>query len=295
MPAETNLTLSSHLGEIRSIDFVNRFGTSISDLLRLLGITNRLQLAQNQKIQMYKWKVTKPTGQVGEGETIKLTKVERVKDRDYTLSLNKYRKATTAEAVSMWGLDMAQNKTDEKVLREVQRDVKDSFFTFLATAPTKLAVTTLQQALSKAPAKAGSFFDENPAMVSLVHPMTVAEWVGDGQITSGPSTDFGFTLLKNFSSTNHNVLEFYGVPEGKVYTTAMENLVFAYLSVSGDLSQGFNLVVDETGTIGVGHGSPRTDNATLETLVLHGSTIFPEVVDAVIETTITPASQGGGG
>ena len=41
--AETNLTKMADLGEIKSIDFVNRFEAGIKELLALLGVT-RLDL-----------------------------------------------------------------------------------------------------------------------------------------------------------------------------------------------------------------------------------------------------------
>ena len=39
MTAETKLTVMDNLGEIKTIDFVNKFSTNISELLALLGVT----------------------------------------------------------------------------------------------------------------------------------------------------------------------------------------------------------------------------------------------------------------
>ena len=49
--AETKLTTMNDLGEIKSIDFVNKFSKNINDLLRLLGVTRRQELTNDLKIQ----------------------------------------------------------------------------------------------------------------------------------------------------------------------------------------------------------------------------------------------------
>ena len=41
MAAEEKLTVMNDLGEIKTIDFVNKFSTNISELLTLLGVTRK--------------------------------------------------------------------------------------------------------------------------------------------------------------------------------------------------------------------------------------------------------------
>ena len=52
--AEAKLTTMANLGEIKSIDFVNKFSKNINDLLTLLGVTRRQELTSDLKIQTYK-------------------------------------------------------------------------------------------------------------------------------------------------------------------------------------------------------------------------------------------------
>jgi len=289
--AENNLTVTDDLGEVRKIDFVNRFATSIDELLRVLGVTRRLPLTQDALIQTYKWETTLATEQVGEGEIIPLSKATKTPDKQYTVPFNKYRKVVSAEAIHRHGYNLAVNETDNKILGEIQENIKTSFFAFLATSPTKQEVDTLQKALSIGWAKAKTFFPGNPQIVSFVNAMDVAKWLGDGNINSGASTDYGFTLLKDF--LNQNVFVFDGVPEGKVYTTAAENIVFASQDVSGnDLARAFELTTDPSGLIGVTH-SRQTNNATVEMLAFEGSTLFAEILDGVVETTITEGAPDG--
>ncbi len=290
--ADQNLTTSDYLGEVRSIDFVNRFETSIDELLRVLGVTRRLGLSQDAIIQTYKWEKELNTEQVGEGEDINLSRARKVKDKTFTVPFNKYRKVASAEAIHRHGYNYAVNQTDDQILGEIQENIKGSFFSFLASAPTAQEAVGLQKALALGWGKARGMFPGNPGIISFVNAMDVAKWVGDGNINSGPSTAYGFTLLKDF--LNQNVFVFDDIPEGKVYTTAEENIVFASQNVSGnDLAQAFNLTTDQSGLIGVTH-SPTLRNATLETVAFEGSTLFAEIPEGVVETTITEPTNGGG-
>ena len=53
--AENNLNVAADLGEIKSIDFLNRFGTSINDLLTLLGVTRMEPMTSDMQIKLYEW------------------------------------------------------------------------------------------------------------------------------------------------------------------------------------------------------------------------------------------------
>lgn len=288
--AEANATVTTDLGDVRKIDFVNRFATSIDELLQVLGVTRRIPLTQDALIQTYKWTTTLAAEQVGENEIIPLSKAKKEKDKQYTVPFNKYRKVVSAEAIHRHGYDLAVAETDNKILGEIQEGIKSSFYTFLATAPTKQSTDTLQKALSLGWAKAKTFFPGNPQVVSFVNAMDVAKWLGDGNINSGASTQYGFTLLKDF--LNQNVMVFDGVPEGKVYTTAVENIIFASQDVSGnDLARAFDLTTDTSGLIGVTH-STQTDTASIETLAFEGSTLFAEILDGVVETSIVENPDG---
>lgn len=272
------------LGAVKSIDLVERFGYSIDELLEVLGITDRITLTQNARIKTYKWTTTMAGAQVGEGETIPLSKAVRTPDQEYAVPLNKYRKVTTAEAINDHGYDMAVNQTDEKIMEEIQEDIKTSFFDFLSTAPTKQVAESLKMAISLGRAKSKQYFPGNTEIVTLVNDMDVAKWLGNAQIQSGPSTAFGLTLLEGF--LNQRVLVFDNIPEGKVYSTAAKNIKFASQGVAGnDLARAFSLTTDESGLIGVTHGA-TLDNATLQTLAFQGNKLFAEILNGVVETSI---------
>ncbi|HER6663223.1 TPA: phage capsid protein, partial [Streptococcus pyogenes] len=162
--AEKNLNTMADLGDIKSIDFVNKFSKNINDLLKLLGVTRRETLTNDLKIQTYKWEVTLDQTDPGEGETIPLSKVTRTKDKDYTVKWFKKRRATTAEAIARHGAARAITEADKRIMRELQNGIKDAFFTFLKTKPTKVKGVGLQKALSASWAKLATFneFEGSP-------------------------------------------------------------------------------------------------------------------------------------
>ncbi|EAC8477284.1 hypothetical protein JH67_03005 [Listeria monocytogenes] len=288
MAAETGITRAADLGEVKAIDFVNTFSNSIADLLQIMGVTRKIILNQDQKIVTYKTSVEKKDGNVAEGETIPLSSVKREKDKEYEVSLKKYRKAVTLEAIRRVGKAQALDDTDNLLLYQIQNDVKSDFFTFLNTAPTTQSFSTLQMALSQGWAKTRNLFKEfgSVPVIHFVNSFDVANYVGESSISSGPSTAFGFSLLQNFTGQG-SVFIFDDVPQGQVYSTAANNIAWAYQSLSGnDLANEFNLTADQTGFIGMTRGTPRTDNATIETMILTGSKLFAEIPAGVVKTSI---------
>lgn len=293
--AETNLTTMGDLGDIRSIDFVNKFSTNINELLTLLGVTRKMELDNDLKIQTYKWTTTLDTTVTAEGETIPLSKVVRTKDKEHTVTWFKKRRATTAEAIARHGVARAISEADTRVMREIQNGFKTDFFTYLKTAPTKVSAEGLQKSLSQSWAKIATFneFDGSP-IVSFINPLDAANYLGDTKLGADASNVFGMTLLKNFLGMQ-NVIILPSVPEGKVYTTAVENLVFAYLNVNGgDLGGMFADFTDETGLIGAGR-QRQLSNLTYESVFFGANVLFAEIPAGVVEATITaPATVPAG-
>ncbi|MGQ7454358.1 phage major capsid protein [Streptococcus suis] len=293
--AETNLTKMNDLGEIKTIDFVEKFSTNIKELLQLLGVTRMLPLSSDMKIQTYKWDVVEKTDAVGEGEDIPLSKVTRKKAKEFTVEWFKRRRAVTAEAIARHGASRAIDEADLKLMRNIQNGIKKQFVTFLGANPTRIESTSLQKALAASWGKAATFeeFDGAP-LVSLVNPLDVADYLGDTKVLADASNTFGMTLLKNFLGTE-NVIVLNAIPQGKVYTTAVENLVWAYLNVnSSDLGNLFADYSDETGFIAASRDR-HLKNLTFESVFFGANTLFAEIPEGVIEATIQAAAPGVGG
>lgn len=284
--AETKLTTMTDLGEIKSIDFVNKFSKNINDLLRLLGVTRRQELTNDLKIQTYKWTADVDTTAVAEGETIPLSKMTRAKDQEYTVTWFKKRRAVSAEAIARHGASRAITEADTRLLREIQNGIKEDFLAYLKKTKTKVKGKSLQQALANSWGKLTTFNEfEGSPLVSFVNPLDVAEYLGNTAVASDASNVFGFTLLQNFLGMQ-NVIVMPSCPQGKIYTTAVENLVFAYLNVSGgDLGGLFADFTDETGLIGVARDR-HLNNLTFESVFFGANVLFAEIPDGVVEATI---------
>lgn len=278
---------STSLGDVVALDFVNKFGYDINELLQILGVTRRVTLAQDQTVQTYKFNTKlADTTAVAEGDDIPLSTVEKVKDRSFAIGLNKYRKVTTLESIRKYGKTAAINDTDTKLLQLIQDSFKTKFYTYLATAPTKQTSETLQKALATGWAKAKSYFRGNVPIVSFVSPMDVANYLGDAQISSTAATPYGFTTLTNF--LNQTVVVFDSLPAGTVYTTAVDNLVLANANVSSsDIASVFGFTSDESGLIGLTH-DVNTTNLTTQTVIVEGIQLYTEVLDGVVATTLAP-------
>ena len=284
--AEAKLTTMTDLGEIKSIDFVNKFSKNINDLLRLLGVTRRQELTNDLKIQTYKWTADVGTTKTAEGETIPLSKMTRAKDQEYTVEWFKKRRAVSAEAIARHGASRAITEADTRLLREIQNGIKEDFLAYLKKTKTKVKGKSLQQALANSWGKLTTFNEfEGSPLVSFVNPLDVAEYLGNTAVASDASNVFGFTLLQNFLGMQ-NVIVMPSCPQGKIYTTAVENLVFAYLNVAGgDLGGLFADFTDETGLIGVARDR-HLNNLTFESVFFGANVLFAEIPDGVVEATI---------
>ncbi len=279
------------LAEAQAIDFVGRFGFKVNKLVETLGITNKIPMKVGDKIATYKFNLTEADGAaangvVAEGTDIPLTHVGREVDKEYPIAFKKYRKAVTIEAVQKYGYDLAVKKTDKEVLNKVQKDIREAFFTMLATSPTADTATGLQEAFGKAWGKVNNIFDSDEQVVVFVNPEDAGDYLGTANISNGESVGFGLTLLQGF--TNIKAFTLNGVPKGKVYATAVGNLNLAYLDAKGEVSKMFvnkPVFTDETGLIGLVRDD-NTTNLTNQSSIFTGIQLFPEIPAGVIEYTL---------
>ncbi|MBP2621128.1 phage major capsid protein [Streptococcus panodentis] len=293
--AEQKLTTMDNLGEIKSIDFVNKFSKNINDLLALLGVTRRQELSNDLKIQTYKWTADVNATNPGEGEDIPLSQMVRAKDQAHQVAWFKKRRSVSAEAIARHGASIAITEADNRLLREIQNGIKESFFTFLKANPTKVKGTGLQAALAQSWSKLATFNEfEGSPIVSFVSPLDVADYLGGAGVGADASNVFGLTLLKNFLGMQ-NVIVMPSVPQGKIYSTAIENLVFANLNVAtGDLGGLFADFTDETGLIAVARDR-ALKNLTYESVFFGANVLFAEIPEGVVEATIEKPKATPGG
>ena len=285
MFAETNINVAADLTPGISIDFVSKFTSNITELQRVLGITEMEAMASGTTIKIYKMECGDIAAQVGEGETIGLTKVTRVLAGTKELVLNKYRRNTSAESIQKHGRDMAINQCDEKLVAKIQKEVKQDFFDMLATGTGTAAGTGLQATLANSwGALNVAHEDEGATPIHFLSPLDVAEYLGSAQITM--QNAFGLSYVEDFLGLGTVVIS-PRVPKGKTISTAKENLHGAYIPAnSGDVARSFGLTSDSTGLVGMKHSADDT-NATLNTLMMSGVLFYPEFLDKIIVGTIS--------
>lgn len=283
--AETGATVAADLAPAISVDFTSRIAQNIVELQQLLGITDLIPMAAGTDIKIYKWTVDELAAQVGEGEDIGLTHVKRELASTITLDLDKYRRNTTAEAIQKVGRDIAINQSDEKLVQKVQKGIKGSLYTVLkAGTGTAATGTNLQVVLANLWAKLQGYYeDEDVTPVYFINQQDVADYLGTAQITM--QTAFGFTYIENFLGLGTAIIS-PQVTVKKPIATAKENLRGAYVPMSGDVAQTFNLTADDTGLVGMTH-SAKTGNATVDTLLMSCVKFFPEFQDGVFVGTIS--------
>ena len=285
--AATNTIVAADLDPAISIDCVSRLTSNIAELRQVLGITEMESMPAGTSIKIYTLEQVNTPDQVGEGEDIPLTEIKRKLSRTIELNLNKYRKNTTAEAIQKSGRDIAINQTDEKLISGIQKSIKADFYNTLIAGTGTASGTTLQSAISAARGKIKKFYDDVDATpIYFVSSDDVADYLGNAQITMQQA--FGLSYVENFLGLG-TLVESPVLAKGKLIATAKENLHGAYVPANtGDVARTFGLTSDTSGLIGMTH-QPISGNATVDTLVFSCVKFYPELLDGVIVSTISPA------
>lgn len=297
--ADPKLMKTPDMGEVQAKDFVEQFSESITKLTQALSTTRPQAMTQGNTIQMYKFTTDMAsTTSVGEGEDIPLSGVKRTKDRSFTVSFEKARKAVSIEEVQRVGYDMAVLQSDKRILREIQKNIRKGFFDFLATAPTDLgAQGGLQNAIAQSVGKLQVLFDDDAVeTLVFINPMDAAKYLGAADITNGASVGFGLTLLNNFVGGVTLIMN-SSVPEGTFYATVKDNINLMYLDTNGEsrkLFENKSITTDETGLIALVRDD-NTTNLTNQSTLYWGIKIFPEVANGVIKGTLAAPTTGAEG
>jgi len=280
--AEANVIKRDQMARVREIDFVQRFTHNILAKLReALGVTRQIPMSEGTTMYVYKTTGTLQSGDVPEGEIIPLSQYERTKTPVGEITLNKWRKAVTAEAIMKSGRAEAIQRTDEKLLSDVQKKVRTDFFTFLTGLDgAVVAEQTLQAVLAQTWARLQTLFEDDAIeAVHFINPLTIADYLATATITT--QTAFGMNYVEDFLGLGTLVLS-SAIPKGQVISTAKENLILYYLTMNGDVAGEFDLTTDATGYIGIKSGTANSTRAQVETLVMSGIQFLVEYADGVV-------------
>ena len=282
-----NTVKDADLAKVRDVDFTERFVAGIQTLMKMLGITRKIEKRAGEVLKVYKVTGTLEDGNVAEGEIIPLSKYKTTYETVGEVILKKWRKETTAEAISNKGYGQAVNDTNNKMLKDIQKGIRSNFVSFLGTGTGTASGANLQATLAQVWGQLQVLYEDTAVeSVYLVNPLDVADYLGEAQIST--QTAFGMTYIENFLGMGNAILA-SDIPKGKVYATAAENIVFYYINVTGaDLGEAFDLTADETGYIGI-HTGAVYNNFSAETVAASGVGLFAENLGGVVVGSITGA------
>lgn len=284
MAADANLIKSADLARVREVEFVTLFNENVSKLMEALGVTRKIPKQAGAVLKYYKASGTLEDGEVAEGETIPLSHYKTDPVTFAEITLKKWRKATSAEAIIEKGFDQAVEMTTDAMITDVQKSIRKTFFDFLATGTGTATGATFQATLANAWGQLQILFEDNDIeAVYFMNPLDIADYLGTAQISL--QTAFGMTYIQNFLGIGTVITNSY-VPQGTIYATPRDNLVLYYVPVNGaDLNEAFTFTSDATGLIGI-HEVPDYTNMTCFDTVISGLVLFAERIDGVVIGTI---------
>lgn len=295
MAAKANLTMTTDINvTVREIDFVTRFAANWEHLRDILGIMRPIKKQPGAVLKSKKATLVLQDGKVAEGEEIPYSKATITETPYEEMTVEKYAKAVSIEAINEYGYDTAVGMSDDAFLFELQSNVTNRFYTYLNTGTLKGSHNSFQMALAMAK---GSVEDKFKQMhktatgtVGFVNILDVYEYLGAANITV--QNKFGFQYIKDFMGFNTIfLLSTDEVKRGTVIATPVENIVLYYIdpSDSNFARAGLQYTTDgETNLIGF-HTQGNYNTAVSESFALMGMTLFAEYLDAIAVMTFSAA------
>lgn len=286
--AEANLTKAAQFKKVREVDFTQQFAhNSLAKLIEVLGVTRKIPMMEGTTMYLYTVSGTLQDGSVDEGAVIPLSQYEETKTPVGEITLKKWRKAVSAEAIKKTGYQNSVTNTDAKLLKDVQAGIRTDFFTLLngtITGSTAVTGSGLQEALANAWAQLQIKFEDDTAeAVYFLNPLDVAPYLASANITT--QTVFGMNYIEDFLGLGTVILT-SRITQGTFIATAKQNIVMYYLTMGGDIASAFQLTTDELGYIGIKSGYQNEERAQIESLVMSGIQFFVEYAAGVIKGEI---------
>ena len=292
MAAKANLIMSNDIQvTAREIDFVTRFERNWQHLRDILGIMRPIKKQPGAVLKSKYAEGTLQSGKVAEGEEIPYSKFT-VKEKTYAeMTIEKYAKAVSIEAIKDHGYENAVQMTDDEFLFQLQTDVTGRFYDYLKTGTLTSTETTFQMALAMAKGRVENKFKQMhrnvTGVVGFANILDVYEYLGAAEITI--QNQFGFQYMKDFMGFNTIfLLSDSEIPRGQVIATPVENIVLYYVDPNeSDFARAglVYTVSGETNLIGF-HTQGNYHTAVSEAFAVMGLTLFAEYIDAIAVITI---------
>ena len=284
--APDNMTGQTQFSTVsaRDIDFVSTFSKNVQSLLDILGITRMIKKANGTQLVVKKANGTLQSGAVAEGDEIPLSQFGVTEETIGAITLEKYRKGVSAEAIASYGYDVAVARTDEEFQAQLTGIVTNKFYDFMKTGTLTSQEVSWQKAIAMAIGRVKHKFQTinrtATGIVVFVNTRDVYSYLGDADITV--QTAFGMDYIKGFMGADIVFLS-DKIDQGTVIATPLNNLM-AYYVDPGDSEfsrAGLVYAVDsQNGFVGY-HSEGNYARALSESFALMGITILAEYIDAV--------------
>lgn len=288
--AKENLTVTTDITvKAREVDFVTRFGLNWNSLREILNIMRPIRKAPGTVLTSYNATIELEDGNVGEGKEIPYSEAKVTPVSYSDLTLKKWAKAVSIEAVNQFGATIAVQRTDEAFLRELQNEVLEDFYEFLQTGELTSTEDTFQMGMAMA---IGNVTDKFKKMrrdasniIVFVNTLDAYRYLGAAEISV--QTANGLTYLSNFMGASTVILS-SEIPAGKIIAVPADNIVLYYVDPGdSDFRQlGLDYTVQgETNLIGF-HANGNYSTAVGESFALMGMKLWAEYIDAIAVVTV---------
>lgn len=289
--AKDRLTKSSHIQTAaREVDFVTQFQNNWEHLRDIMGITRMIRKTPGTVLKSKYAEVALQSGAVGEGEEIPYSQAQ-VKTKDYApITVEKFAKAVSIEAINEHGYDDAVGLTDDQFLFELQTNVTERFYDFINDGTLTSGKTTFQAALAEAQARVRNKWKKMHKTITNVvgfcNILDAYDYLGTASITV--QNAFGMNYIENF--LGYTKLFLCGeseVESGTVLATPEQNLVLYYVSPSdSDFAKAGLVFTTEGDTPIIGfHVQGDYKTAVSESYAILGMTLMAEYKDGIAVVT----------
>lgn len=276
---------------VREVDFVSRFTRNWEALREIMGIMRPIRKTPGTQLKSYTATVNLESGNVGEAETIPFSLAQVTESYKEDITIEKYAKAVSIEAVNKYGAEIAVEKTDDEFLVQLTLSVLTKFFTFLNTGSLTSSAATWQKALAKAK---GDVIDKFNRMrktvteiVGFVNVNDLYAYLGEADITI--QSAFGLQYIKDFMGYKTLfLLSEPDIAQGTVIALPVENIDLYYVDPGdSDFAKlGLDYTVEgETNLIGF-HAEGNYSKAIGESYALMGMTLWAEFLDGIAVVTV---------
>ena len=290
MAVTTNTTTTAQITTaVKEIDFVTRFESNWQALQEIMGIMRPIRKTLGTKLVASKATVVLQSGAVAEGDEVPLSQATVVPVAYEDITLEKYRKRVTAEAVAKYGAAVAAQKTDDAFINELTNNVLDRFYAFALSGTLKDNYDTFQMAVSMAIAMVKDKFKtlhlNYSNIVVFANTLDVGRYLGASEISM--QTRNGIEYFKDYLGAS-TVIVSSEIPEGTVVAIPADNINLYYIDPAdggfAELGLTYTTGNSPTNLIGV-HKEGVYGRVSGDTHAVLGLKLFAEYIDGIAVVT----------